>query len=397
VDNTARSLVVIFSVAALAPLVADRLRAVARVPSVVLEIGLGIVVGPAVLGWARDDSGVTLLAALGLNTLMFLAGYEIEFSRIRGAPLRLAVRGWGVSLVLAAVVAWTLNAASLTESIGIVALALTTTAIGTILPILQDAHETQTQLGRFILAAGAVGEFGPIVAISVFLSAERPGRAIAALILFLGLAAVGVILAMRPRLARVQRLISATLGTSAQLAVRIAVLLLVLMVWIAAVLDLDALLGAFAAGIVYRQFISYTPEHEVRDVEHRLQALGYGFLIPLFFVVSGIRFDLHSLVSDFGNVLLLPVFLVGFLIVRGIPALWLYRRELPAHERRALALFTSTALPLVVVITGIGVANGDMDPGTAAAFVGAGMLSVLLFPSSALRLRATEDVQPHAE
>lgn len=220
---------------------------------------------------------------------------------------------------------------------------------------------------------------------ALLLTSRHPLRTGLVIVGFVLVAAVGAWLAMRPRSARLTRLVSATLGTSAQLAVRISMLVVVLMLWVATSLELDELLGAFAAGIIIRLFLGAGAAHEVEVVESKLDGIGYGFLIPFFFVVSGVRFDLRSLLGDPASLLLIPCCLLLFLLVRGVPTFLLHRRDLPPHEQRALALFASSALPLVVVITGIGVDAGQMAPSTAAAMVAAGMLSVLIFPLLALR------------
>jgi Kef-type K+ transport system membrane component KefB len=387
-DDTVAALAVIVAVAVIAPFVADRLHAWLAVPVVVAEILLGILVGPDVLGLVEvaDGDVVSALSDLGLAFLMFLAGYEIDFARIRGRPLRLSVLGWLVSLVLA--VGTGLLLARTDEAGLVLGLALTTTALGTILPILRDSGQAATPFGVRVLAIGAVGEFMPILAIAFAFSGERPAHTTVVLVLFAIAGLLAAWLARRPRHPRIARLVTATLGTSAQLG---------------EFLGLDPILGAFAAGIVVHLFLAAGSEHEAEVVFSRLEGIGFGFFIPLFFVVSGVQFDLDALLSDRRALLLLPVFLVLFLVMRGVPTWLLHRRELPGREPVALGLFAATALPLVVVITSIGVDEGAVLPATAASLVGAGMISVLLFPMLGLRLLAlpaavaAEEPAEHAE
>jgi Kef-type K+ transport system membrane component KefB len=379
-------LVVILVVAALVPLLTDALSARLRFPGVVLEIGLGIVVGPSLLGWVSDGQLVELIANLGLAMLMFLAGYEIDFLRLRGKPLNLALVGWAASVAIGIGLAMLFDI-WLDMPWMYVAFAISTTAIGTLLPILRDNGEVATRLGTFLLAAGAIGEFGPIVAVSLVLQGHRPLRTVIVLLIFAAIAVLGIVLATRPRPTRVARVVGTTLATSAQFAVRVAILLLLGLVWAAEELGLDVLLGAFAGGVIFRQFVRGGPEHEHGTVESKLDGIGFGFLIPVFFVVSGVRFDAEALVSDWQTLILLPVFLLLFLACRGLPAVVLYRRVLDRRQRAALAYYTATQLPLVVVISTLGVEAGRLSTGTAAAMVGAGMLSVLIYPLIAASIR----------
>jgi Kef-type K+ transport system membrane component KefB len=366
-----------------APLLAELLRRF-RVPGVVLEIGLGIVIGPQVLALAESDGIVEAFSSLGLSFLMFLAGYEIEPERIRGRPISRAAIGWGMSLVIAFSVGGLLVLEGFALSDLLLGLALTTTALGTLLPMLRDADALETSFGANVLAIGTVGEFGPVVAIALLLTSDNPGSTAVLLVVFVLIAAGAVSIAARPRRPRIVEVLGKNLHSSAQLPVRISVLMIVALVWVASELGLDVLLGAFAAGIVVRLF---SAGRDAEVIRLKLEAIGFGFLIPVFFVVSGMDFDLDALTSEPDTLLRLPLFLALFLLVRGLPALVLYRRDLPRADLVPLALFSATALPLVVVITGIGTYTGRMTTENAAALVGAAMLSVLLYPLIGFALR----------
>lgn len=380
-SETLGTLAAISVIAVGAPVLADALRRF-RIASVVLELLAGIVIGPQLLGLVEVTPTIESLSALGLAFLMFLAGYEIEFDRIRGKRLQLAVGGWGLSLVVGLGVGLALQTERRAISGLVIGLALTTTALSTLLPMWRDSGLLHTRFGSHALAIGTVGEFGPIIAIALLLSGHEPGHESVLLVLFVVLAVGVAVLASRPRPPRLVRLLREHLHTSAQLPVRVAMLLVIVLLWIANDLGLDVLLGAFAAGIVVR--LGNTDESE-QVVRIKLEAIGFGFLIPIFFVVSGMQFDLNALVDDPGSLLLLPVFLGLFLLVRGLPMI-LYRGELPRGSRWPLALFSGTALPLVVVITQIGTATDRIAPETAAALVGAGMLSVVVYPVLAFAL-----------
>ncbi|CAB4365287.1 MAG: cation:proton antiporter [Actinobacteria bacterium] len=390
-----RSLVLIVSIATLSPLISDLAKRWTRVPGVVIEIFLGILIGPHVLGWAHLDEVIEVLAEMGLVLLIFLAGFEIDPDAVKGRPVKLAVGGWVLSLGLGTGVAVVLHSLDVTSGIRFVAIALTTTAVGTLLPILGDAGVLPTTLGRNILASGAMGELGPILAISVALATDSPAKTTAVLLGFGAITLLVGWLATRPAQPRIIRLIARTLHTSGQFGVRFSMLLCVLLVWVAQTFGLDVLLGAFAAGMVARLFLVGHAAEATDDVQHdadhrhevqvRIEALSFGFFIPVFFVVSGVHFDLAAL-GHLGALAKVPMFLALFLVVRGLPAL-LYRRDLDRPNLAALALLQSAALPLVVVITGLGVSTGRMRPDNAAAMVGAGLLSVIAFPLIALAVR----------
>jgi Kef-type K+ transport system membrane component KefB len=406
-DVTAAQLttgVLILAAAVIAPFVCDQLSRWAVIPSVVVELLLGVLIGPVLLGWARQGEIVTTISDLGLSMLMFLAGYEIDFQQIRGRPIRLAVTGWLISLaagllIAAGMVEWLAGSAS-DDLVGhrnaaalVVGLAITTTALGTILPPLRDAGLVNTPLGGRILAIGALGEFGPIVAAALLLTTDSPGKTAVLLIGFVALALAGLWLATRKRPPRLARMVTATLGTSVQLAVRLSMLIVVFMLWVALGLGIDALVGAFSAGIIVKAFLGTGERAEAEIIESKLEGIGFGFLVPFFFVMSGIKLDLKALFASPADIATIPLFLVLFLIVRGLPTLVLHRNDVLAKPgQAALALFASTQLPMVVVITSIGVQTNAIKASTAAAIVTAGVLSVLIFPLFGLRLAARQPV-----
>jgi len=391
------SFLLVLLAAAIAPFVAagaNRIHPQLIVPIVVVELMLGAIIGPDILGAAEMNEVLSFLGELGLGFLFFFAGYEIDINRIRGVPLRLAAIGWVISCALAYAIAGALMAAGVVLSGLLVGSAMSTTALGTILPVLRDAGQIDTRLGRFVLGTGAVGEFGPVLIVTVLLGSQSdPSTQILLLALFVVLAVLAALVSMRA-VGRGWEFIESNMETSGQVPVRLTVLLLFGLVVIAADLGLDVILGAFAAGGILRLLLQ---GREAEQFESKLDAVGFGLLIPIFFVTSGIKLDLEALVSSARALIELPVFLALFLVVRGLPAMLLYRTVLPIAERKALALLSATQLPLVVAITTIGVDSGHMRPSTAAALVGAGALSVLIYPSLALtfvRDRGPSDPEP---
>ena len=386
------NLLVVAGVAVLAPVLADLSRR-ARLPTVVAEIFLGILVGPELLGLAELDALLAALSTFGLAFLFFLAGIEIDFERIRGAPARAGALGWLLSVVLGGVVALALHLSGVIHATVLVALALTTTTLGTLMPILRDSGVLDQRFGRFVVGAGTAGEFGPIVLVSVILAfdADEPLRA-TLLFAFAAIVVVATVIAVRARPARVVRLLQTTMGTSGQLAVRLSLLLVIALAALAAEFGLDVILGAFAAGILVGIVIR---DSEAREFLGKLDAVGYGFLIPVFFITTGMGYDLDALGEDPATLLMVPGFTLLFLVVRGLPAMLLYRKTLPRPDRIALALFSAAALPLLVAITQIGLDTHTMRSEVAVSLIGAGMLSVLIYPLLALLVhRRGERVEP---
>ena len=379
-----QSLFIIFIAAALAPLVAE-LSGRIVIPVVVTEIVLGIVIGPEVLGWTESGGLVTFMSTLGLILLFFLAGLEIDFERIRGKPLKLGAWGWVLSAAVALSFGAVLQASGVIISDLLIGIALCTTAVGTLMPILRDSGELATPFGPFVLAAGAAGEFGPLVLMSILLTTgDSPIEVVLLLIFFLFVSFAAAAVALRARPPRVLGTIERTMRTSAQLALRLSLAVLFGLAYLAYELGFDVILGAFAAGLVVGLV---TKGEEAEEVRLKFEGIGFGFLIPIFFIVSGMNFDLDALFSSASAILRLPFFLAMFLVIRGLPALLLYRGTLRRNDRAALAFYTATALPLVVAITTIGLETDRMSTATAAALVGAAMVSVLVYPLVALRFR----------
>jgi Kef-type K+ transport system membrane component KefB len=354
-------------------------------PTVVIELLFGVIVGPQVLGLDTTDL-LEFFSDLGLGMLFFFAGYEIDLRRISGTPLRLAAFGWALSLVLAYTIGGVLAAAGIVLSLVYTGSAIATTAIGTLIPILSDSGELRTRLGTYLLAAGAVGEFGPILLLTLVLSTDRPLKNAVILLAFVTLAVIVALLAVRssePTL----RLFERTIEKSSQLAVRWIVLLVFALATLASELGLDLLLGGFAAGLITRQVLK---EREVRGFDSKLTAVAFGVFVPFFFVVSGMQLDIKALFASPSGVVKMFVFFALFLVVRGTPALLLYRSVLSQRERVALAFFSATQLPLVLAITTVARETGNMRASTQAALVCAAVLSTLVYPLMGLRMRRAE-------
>lgn len=377
---------VIAACAVMAPILCEYLPG-PKIPRVVYEIVLGIVVGPQVLHWAGQSDVVDGFAEFGLAFLIFLAGFEIEIDRVKGRPINLAVGGWVLSLAVGGAAGFVLMHSGFVLSELIVGMAITTTALGTLLPIVADSNLLRTRAGAHLMAIGTVGEFLPIVAVALLLSSANPVRTAGLLVVFVLLSLASANLALRTHPPRLVALLVKHLNSTAQLPVRVIVLLLVLLLVVAHSLGLDVLLGAFVAGVLLRLM---TAGEQVSTVVSKLDGIAYGFFIPFFFIVSGTRFDLRSLTEDPTDLIRVVVFLVLMLVARGVPTYLVLRREAGQRVRLALSFMAATQLPLVVVVTQLGVQTGRMRPANAAALVAAGLLSVMIFPLVAMRLLGSE-------
>jgi Kef-type K+ transport system membrane component KefB len=371
-------------VAALTPLLVAALPG-PRIPQVVFFLVGGVVIGPHALGVA-DTASVQLVANVGLGFLFLLAGYELEPALLRQRPGRLAIAGWLTSVALSLAAVAGLAASGFVRDYVPIALALTTTALGTLLPILHDNGMLGGDFGRYVFAAGAVGELFPIVAIAVFLS---QGSHFAALLSVAGVGLLAVALGTVPWIVRSERLrtiIREGQNATGQVMLRWSVVLLFLLLVIAARFGQDVVLGAMLAGIVLRTW-TRRMGIDVGGLEEKFDAVGYGIFIPVFFISSGMTLDIGGIA---GNPLRVIVFFLLLLVIRGLPSLLIYRRALPLRQRVEMTFITATALPLLVALAEIGLRDGKMLPSNAAALVGAGALSVLVFPAIATAMARTD-------
>ena len=359
-----------------------------RIPQVVVLLVGGMAIGPQALHLGSPDS-VQILADVGVGFLFLLAGYEVDQRLLVREPGRRAVVAWLGTVALAVGVVGLLQLAGLVRAFVPVAIALTTTALGTLLPILRENRLLGGRLGPHLLAAGAVGELLPIIAVAVFLGATNRFVALISLVTVTAVAYGLTLLSRSFRIGRLRTIIEEGEHETTQITVRGTVLLLVLLLTVTEEFHLDAVLGAFLAGMVLRRWAGAG----LPTLEGKLDALGYGFFIPIFFVYSGMSMDLRSMAAAPLRVLM---FTALMLLVHLVPVLLVYRRVLGPRERWQTVLVTSTALPLLVAIAEIGRRNGTMLPENAAALVGAGVLTVLVFPAVAVALGRSAPAEPQA-
>jgi Kef-type K+ transport system membrane component KefB len=379
-------LVIVAAIAFVVPLGLGLVPAL-RIPSVVIEIAAGIVIGPAVLGLVEVDVPLQVMALLGLAFLLLLAGLEIDLDRLRGARLRSAAIGFVVSVVIALGVGLGLYAAGLIEAPLLLAIILSSTSLGIVIPVLADTGQANTTLGQLIIAGSSIADFGAIILLSLFFSGDS--SSVGATLLLIGafvvlVIATGVALAEVEHSSRLSSALGRLQDTSAQIRVRGAFLLLIGLVVAAQLLGLEVILGAFFAGAVLKlldrdEMMTHTGFHT------KLQAVGFGVFIPFFFVTSGMQLDVRALLAGGPALALVPVFLLALLLARGLPAA-LYRTMVGNRGSLAAALLQATSLPFIVAATGIGMDLGILSPAIGTAMVVAGLLSVVLFPLSALTI-----------
>ncbi len=359
-------------------------------PGSVVEILAGILVGPAVLAWVEPDEAIEVLAKLGVAFLLFLAGLELNFEALRGRPLRFGLATFAASIAIGLVTTVPLEIAGVIIDAELVTIILCATSLGIVMPVLKDAGLLSTRLGALVIAACSVAEFGAIVLLSMLFSGAgdpHPLQAAGKLVV-LGLAVlcIALLAARAGRWERLRDVVARLQDTSAQIRIRIAVLALLALLVLSQELKFDAILGAFMAGALLSALTDPELEEELGGFRHKLEAIGFGFFIPVFFVSTGITFPLDELFEDSSALLRIPLFLGLLLAVRGIPALFLRKERFAPPEIAAAGLMQATSLSFIVVATEIGVTIGELHPVNAASLVAAGMLSVLIFPMTALAL-----------
>ncbi len=357
-----------------------------RFPAVVLEIVAGIIVGPAVLGWVEIDEPVRVLSILGLAVLLFLAGLEIEYEKLRGRVARLAGGGFILSFAIAIAIGLLLK---VTDTVGdglFVAIVLSATSLGVVIPVLKDSGNIETGFGQLVVAAASIADFATIILLTLFFSGEASSTTSTLLLLgsfFVLAALLGLAIAEVEHLGRVRDALLRLQDTTAQIRIRGAFVLMVGLTALATNLGLELILGSFLAGgvlkLVDRDTMMTHPQ-----LREKLEAVGFGVFIPVFFVATGVAYDLDAL-GEPSTLVQVPIFLAAMVAVRGLPAL-LYRGELGDRKTLVAALLQATSLPFIVAATAIGIELGAIEPGTAAAFIAAGLLSVVVFPATALGL-----------
>jgi Kef-type K+ transport system membrane component KefB len=377
-------LVAVLAIGVLAPLLAEFAGGL-RLPGAVIEMLLGMVIGPDLLGLVQPSDYLSVMTKIGTGAMLFMVGMEIEFERVRGRPLSLALAGWFTSASLALLAVLLLHLIPGVDAPLMVAIALSTTGLSILLPGLRDGGRLDEPTGRLLFAAGAVGDAAPIIAVSLALSRRYTSvQEFGFLIVFLCLVGTFLAIGMRARPPAVVQLLSRTLNASTQLPVRLALLLMAVLVTVALDFGFEAILGTFAAGMIVG-IATRGPEGE--RFRSKIDAVCFGSLTPFFFVGTGITFDLAAVTQSTTTGAAIPLLLALFLLCRGAP-IFIYGRDVPKRERLSFALSMAVPSPgLVVVIAQIGVQTGQMNPDISRALIAAAMIAALLFPTLAALLQ----------
>ena len=368
--------------AALAPLFALITRR--YVPDVVWLLVFGTVIGPHALDIAHQTESVEFLRELGMGFLFLLAGFEVNTADMRARRGKHAAFTWLICVVLAVVAGLFVIEGDWQQSVAF-GIAATSTALGTLLPVLKDSGVIDTPLGKAVMVHGAYGELLPIIAMSLLLSTRGTGISAGLLIAFAVIAVVSIALPGRffQRATWLARMVSRASDSTMQPIMRMVVLLLVTLMLVTAVFDLDVALGAFAAGILANTVLKSLDIDHSGEIMHKVEVVGFSFLIPVFFVTSGMNIDLASVLSQWRTVL----YFVGMItLLRGLPIIL---RELLTptdsgltswRDKVALGFYSAVGLPIIVAVTQIAVSSGIIEPTTASVMVTGGALTVLIFP-----------------
>ncbi|MCI0600946.1 MAG: cation:proton antiporter [Beijerinckiaceae bacterium] len=353
-------------------------------PGAVLEILLGAIAGPQILGLAHPDAILGFLADFGVGVLFLMVGFEVDPSALRGRPLRNAAAGWAISAAVALYAGFVLYATGRAQSPVFTALALSTTSLGLLLPVLRDSKLMDPPYGPMVLAAGAIGEGAPLFILPVAVAHQGEVGLHALIMVIFGVCgAFAILLASHASHGYFASMVDRTMGTSGQLPMRLALCLLILLIVVAKRFEIDFILGAFVAGAVVRAAM---PKHDLKDMAARLDGIGSAFFVPVFFLTSGMLLDVTALLNSPAAWVMAAVYALLMLAARGGPALILYGRDLTMRQSMALALHSGTQLSLVIAIAGVAMRRGQMPSDQAATLVAGAVLTVLLFPALAARV-----------
>jgi Kef-type K+ transport system membrane component KefB len=379
--------------AVIAPLVAGLIPR-RLIPEVVFLLGFGVILGPYGLELAAKDEAIDMLSQLGLAMLFLLAGYEIELKELTSRTGRRALYTWLVCLGLAFGLIAVLHVAKVIDGEVALAIALTSTTLGTLLPILRDSGLLPTPIGKAVMRHGAFGELGPIVAIAILLGARGP---VVSLLILLAFAGFAVLMSLPPtrlksETSRFLELVRLGSETTGQIPVRLTLLLLMTLIAVATAFELDIILAAFAAGFILRRALPAGNER----LETKIDGLAFGLLIPIFFVVSGMVVDPEAIAE---NPSALLAILALILVARGLPVFIVSRfgglptEQMDRRDSLGVALFAATGLPIIVAVTSVAVTAGEMSTENASLLVAGGATTVLLFPMLATLLTARTPVR----
>lgn len=385
----------VIAAAVLAPVVAGMAPRL-RLPAVALEIVIGLVLGPAMLGVVDVDVSLDVLSTFGVGYLLFLAGLEIDLTTLHGRAGKIFA-SFGLTCVLALVISYGLHLLDLEDQTPLLAIALASTSLGLVVPVLREAGQTSTVFGQTVMAASSVAEFGALLLLTLFYSSngDSTGQVIALIIIFCVMALiVGLTVARLNKVPSVWPALERLADSSSQLSVRAILVVFLVFLALSTRLGLEAILGAFVAGALLR-FLDHEGHLQKPSLKPKIEALGYGFLVPIFFVTSGVQVDLDALLDEPKHIALIPMFVLAMLVIRGLPTYLVFRNMFDRRSRLAGSVVQATNLTFIVIVASLATSTGDLDAGTAAALLAAGVLSVIIYPPIAVALFPnTDELEP---
>ncbi len=385
------NVLVVIAAAVAAPIIAG-LTPKLRLPAVALEIVIGLILGPAVLGVVEIDVSLDVLSTFGVGYLLFLAGLELDLATLHGRAGKIFA-SFGMTCVLALGVSFGLHLLDLHDQTLLLAIALSSTSLGLVVPVLREAGHTSTIFGQTVMAASSVAEFGALLLLTLFYSStgDNTGTVVLLVVVFCVMATiVGLTVARLNRLPSVWPALERLADSSSQLSLRAMLVVFLVFLALSTRLGLEAILGAFVAGALLR-FLDSDGHLQNPSLKPKIEALGYGFLVPIFFVTSGVQVDLDALLSEPKHIVLIPLFVIGMLLVRGLPSYLFFKGMFDQRRRLAGSVVQATNLTFIVVVASLATQTGDLDSATAAALLAAGVLSVVIYPPIAVALLPSAD------
>jgi len=398
-DQRFLPLMLVVMLAFFVPVLLSRFR---RIPVVVGEIMAGIIIGPSVLGLVNGhEPTLDLLAEIGFAFLMFLSGLEIDFSILfaaskserRNGPssLLLAIISFVLTLILALGVGFGLSSAGYVRDPWMMTLILSTTSLGIVVPVLKERRLSSGRFGQTILLAALLADFLTMFLITVYVAVRSTGRTLEILLIVLLFVPVVLFYQLGVRWLRipaVRRIFDELSDATAQIKVRGAFAIMVGFVVLAEMLGAELILGAFLGGVL-ASLLSGSGEEKLR---HKLDAIGFGFFVPLFFVFVGIQFDLNAFLEEPNAWLLLPILLVSSFALKLISSL-VFRLSFTWRETLATGMLLSARLSLIIAASAIGLGLGAISEATNAAIILVAALTATIAPLSFNSLQATAEDQ----
>jgi Kef-type K+ transport system membrane component KefB len=354
------------------------------IPDVIWLLFFGIIIGPYMLDFTKVTESVEFIRELGMGFLFLLAGFEVDTSDMRSKQGKNACITWVICFSIAFSLGALFTNGNIQLSI-VLGIASTSTALGTLLPILKDSRRIETNIGKATIIHGAYGELFPIIAMSLLLSTVAPWQASIILILFTTISVIVVIIPISfiRKIPLLEKAIVSASNTTMQTTLRITVFILVTLMLLTAIFNLDIALGAFLAGILINVVLKTISPQQGEEIAHKVEVVGFSFLIPVFFITSGMNINLFKVLTEWKLLIAMVIFTV---LVRGVivflreDLMNTYSNLETRREKVALGLYSATGLPIIVAVTDIAETAGIIESDMSTIMITSGGITVLIFP-----------------